>query len=440
MGRVLVRSGMSPFDVVPYDRLEEHIGGNAGNLIYAFGVYRMLSVDGSTELVSTDYRLDYTPEEIARINEEFECFVIPLADAFRPGYAKRSLPALTRIVKALRIPCVVVGVGLAAPYEPGLDFRFPFDGEVRDFIAAVLEKSTIVGLRGEITGDYLAHLGFRPESDFTVIGCPSMYAYGEAQDLSSDAVELHPETRVSFCMSQGANEEQIGFIRNNVRRLSDAVYLPQRGEELRMMRTGQPYLVKAADGYPVRITDELIGMGRFFGSAKAWIDFQRTRQLCFGTRVHGNISAVLAGIPAVFMPFDARGRELVAYHHFAHIPPESVQSDQRLEDWIAKLDFAALSQNHARNLCHYVHFLDLNGIKHIYRSADGGKAFDEKLAAVDFLPPLRPIVHGSPDQIAAQLDRLWQENPAWRRQKTEFELKNVLRGVKRNLISAIQRK
>ncbi|AGS69543.1 hypothetical protein [Streptomyces collinus] len=46
----------------------------------------------------------------ARINAEFDAFVVPLANAFRPSF-ENALKRLTRLITRLRIPVVVLGVG-----------------------------------------------------------------------------------------------------------------------------------------------------------------------------------------------------------------------------------------------------------------------------------------------------------------------------------------
>src|SRR5699024_12624988 len=103
--------------------------------------------------------------------------LIPLADAFRDTFIKH-LKKYTELFKNLKIPVVIVGVGIKAPIGKNVNEGFPFDKEVKEFIAAVLEKSNIVGVRGQTTADYLSYLGFKEGKDHMVIGCPSMYTFG----------------------------------------------------------------------------------------------------------------------------------------------------------------------------------------------------------------------------------------------------------------------
>ena len=46
------------------------------------------------------------------------------------------------------------------------------------FCNAVLEKSRSIGVRGEITQEYLVRLGIKRRK-IDVIGCPSMYTFGD---------------------------------------------------------------------------------------------------------------------------------------------------------------------------------------------------------------------------------------------------------------------
>ncbi|HZJ48367.1 MAG TPA: polysaccharide pyruvyl transferase family protein, partial [Acidimicrobiia bacterium] len=112
MTRILVRSGKDPFDVVsPHVTLRDNvIGNNVGNLVFSNAVHKLLTTS-RTDTVSTRFRAD--ARDAPQINAEFSAFAIPLANAFRPGFAD-ALDRLSELIEKLTIPVVVVGVGAQA--------------------------------------------------------------------------------------------------------------------------------------------------------------------------------------------------------------------------------------------------------------------------------------------------------------------------------------
>ncbi|MDO5396820.1 MAG: polysaccharide pyruvyl transferase family protein, partial [bacterium] len=177
MKRYLVRAGFDPLKTYNPDDCvcKSFVGDNTGNLFFAYGVMNALFTE-ETEIEQT-YKWKWTDEEADLINEKFDAFILPMADGFRIDFME-YLSGITNLVNRLTIPVVVIGVGLRAPYEPDMSSGFPFDEIVTDFVKAILEHSAIIGLRGEITYKYLEKLSFKGDRDFTVIGCPSLYTYG----------------------------------------------------------------------------------------------------------------------------------------------------------------------------------------------------------------------------------------------------------------------
>lgn len=173
MQNILIRTGISPLDNFgPSEMIiNNSIGGNVGNLVYAYGVFRTLMTEGTT--ITPNYYVNH-PDHADEMNERYDCFILPLADAFRSDFVP-EMRKLTQFIKKLKIPVIIIGAGLRAPFEPNLQQGFSFDKDVKAFVQAVLEKSAIIGVRGEITSAYLSRLGFREGTDHTVIGCPSMY-------------------------------------------------------------------------------------------------------------------------------------------------------------------------------------------------------------------------------------------------------------------------
>lgn len=172
--RLLLRSGKSPYDVVPVEEALEQdvIATNSGNLIFSDATHKILETP-RTEVVSNGIRTDVSAA--GRINEEFDAFVIPLANAFRPSF-EAQLKRLTRLIEKLRIPVVVVGVGAQAGLGYNAARLKGIEPAVRAFVSAVLDRSASIGVRGEFTEKYLNDLGFR---DVEVIGCPSLFLYGK---------------------------------------------------------------------------------------------------------------------------------------------------------------------------------------------------------------------------------------------------------------------
>ncbi len=317
MKNILIRSGMSPFDT--FDATEviakNGIGGNVGNLVYQYSIFRNLMTEDT--IITPDY-YNYDPARADEINEKYDAYVIPLADAFREQFVP-ALRKYTKLIKQLKIPVYVIGVGLRAPFEPKLNEGFSFDEDVKAFVSAVLEKSNMIGLRGEITSKYLSRLGFREGIDHTVIGCPSMYAFG--RELNIRKTNITKDSIVSVNSSKLSQKNVLDFITRSLEDYPNHYFIPQWMKELVLTYVGAPSLEDSSDNYPVNMSDSLYKNNRvrFFLNVPTWLDFLKQADLSFGARLHGNITATIAGTPSILIPKDARMRELTEYHGLTHV-------------------------------------------------------------------------------------------------------------------------
>ncbi len=391
MKRILMRSGMTPFDNFNPSKVigENSIGGNSGNLVYAYSIYRALMTE-DTQIHSTYYRLDYSEREIDNINEKYDCFVIPLADAFRDGYAD-SLKSIAKIVRQLKIPTVVVGVGLRAPFEPDLKKGFPFDAAVKEFMDAVLEKSAIVGVRGPITSEYLTKLGYIDGKHHMVIGCPSMYMYG--RDLNIRDTKITKDSLVCVNNSIISPENVLNFIDRSTLEFKNSYFIPQRSDELKMEYFGIPISnpkYHNKPNYPSTFEHYLYQENRvrFFINFREWNRFLSKADFCFGARMHGNISSVVSGTPSLIIPKDARMRELSEYHNLTRVMSNDIHENTNIWDLIEKADFKAPCKNQNKNFDNYRDFLNINGLDNIFKNNDNPKdtPFDKKIAEVNLQP------------------------------------------------------
>lgn len=158
MTKYLVRAGKHPFE--PISAPETHgrniIGTNNGNMLFQESVIKTLSVSGA-DITPTHYRVN--PADAKSISDNYDAYILPLANAFRPSFMPK-LDRLTELVEGLKIPTVVVGVGIQTDLEYNLDQLSGMDSSVKRFVSAVLDRSARIGVRGEATANYLNRLGF----------------------------------------------------------------------------------------------------------------------------------------------------------------------------------------------------------------------------------------------------------------------------------------
>jgi hypothetical protein len=176
---------------------------------------------------------------------------------------------------------------------------------------------------------------------------------------------------------------------------------------LNLAYIGAQYPHKSYEDYPCRATDSVYkdNRVRFFVNIPTWLDFLRQADFSFGSRLHGNIAATLAGTPSIFFPYDARSRELAEYHNLTRVPHNDVSEDLDIFNVIEKVDFQAATKNQGRNFDHYVRFLDINGLDHIYKNSFTPTLapLDKKMGLLELHPPVQPLSGCSFEEIVQRL-------------------------------------
>ncbi|EUJ33031.1 hypothetical protein MFLO_05490 [Listeria floridensis FSL S10-1187] len=403
MKRILIRSGMRPTDVYTSEDiyLKDRTGFNNGNLAYQYSIYRTLWQEG-TELLPDE--LSFDPNRAARYNEEFDAYVIPLADAFREDF-RPALRNYTKLIKQLKIPVIVTGVGLRAEFEPQLENGFSFDEDVREFVKAVLEKSARLGLRGEITGDYLKTLGFKEGEDYQVIGCPSLYTFGN--ELKIRDLKLNPDSLIAINASPVSTETSLNFLNKIIDTHPNYYFIPQHLDEFQMMYAGGPDITSDRPSYPTSIQDRYYRDGRvkYFTNMPRWYDFMRQADFSIGPRLHGNVVPTIVGTPNISFVQDARMRELAAYHHLPHVTASELETIPDLETLLEKVDLKGAEHVQKRNFETFIEFLGANELPHIYEADQNRKEapMDKEIEALHFPKSAKPITVLKGDKLLLRL-------------------------------------
>ncbi|QDP96843.1 polysaccharide pyruvyl transferase family protein [Microlunatus elymi] len=298
------------------------------------------------------------------------------------------------------------------------------DQAVTDFVRAALRHgSGPIGVRGEYTRDYLVQLGFG-DDDVMVIGCPSMFMYGPDLKIVKSADALADDARIALNISPYVR--QLGPLsQRHAERYPNLIYLAQNDATLQLLITGRypakPTSATFRSGVPVTVDHPLIRQDRvrFFLDPTPWIEHLKSYRFSFGSRIHGNIAALLAGTPALVLAHDSRTRELADYHR---IParlitdrPEQIDA----AELYASADWQPLNDGHAERWQIFRSFLRQHGLPTVYDDGqDRGAAFDARLSRTSFPPPVRTPLGATTEELfamRAELAQLRQEVSETRR-------------------------
>ena len=221
-----------------------------------------------------------------------------------------------------------------------------------------------------------------------VIGCPSMFLNGDRLRVEKRLPALGRDAIVSMNVSPYV--KAMGpIVTSHVERYPALRYVAQDLDTLEMLLWGDK---SAAPGGPVanptHTTHPLFQQRkvRYYVDPWPWIADLREADLSFGTRIHGNIAALLAGTPAYVFAHDSRTLELARYFEIPHRRMSEVPPDVDAADLYAEADFGPLNDGHAARFRTFTDYLAKHGLRHVFEPGEDPAAFDARLAATDFPP------------------------------------------------------
>ncbi|MBC7595582.1 MAG: polysaccharide pyruvyl transferase family protein [Kineosporiaceae bacterium] len=406
MRRILLRSGKDPFTpVVAESTLTQDVfNSNSGNYLFQHAIWKALATP-DTEIVSNgtlSEREFPEPGDAERINEQFDSFVIPLANAFRPEFAKR-LVKLTELVKDLTVPVTVIGVGAQAGVAMSTEGLSGMNNTVKAFVGAVLDRSASIGVRGEFTQKYLTELGF-PESSVDIIGCPSLFLRGPGLTIRKRVETITADSHLALNLTPEV--PGIGaFSTTQAARHPNLTYIGQDANDLRLLLWGVPFPHVDDELTPTHMSHPLYQSDRYrlFLDTWTWYDFLATQDFAYGTRFHGNVAALLAHTPAMLLAHDSRTLELAAYHQMPHRIVAEFTEDIQAAELYDNVDFSAFNTAMPDRFARYLAFLERNGLDHIWQDGKANPSFDAQVAATTFPPVVKTLVSGDGTEVATRL-------------------------------------
>lgn len=216
-----------------------------------------------------------------------------------------------------------------------------------------ISERAVLGVRGEYTAAVLERLGVL---NLRIIGCPSLY-YGMNDAFRVDKAPFREDmkTAVNFRTFYGslrpAECEFLTFAANR-----GLPFVEQTQQELTLLncQNNQPQY-EYLSGW-------LKEKKRVFFEVETWVEWLRTMDFSMGSRFHGNVLAIMNGVPALTMVIDGRMQELTRLFRLPTMNALDFSMDKPLQYYYDLADFTEFNRVYPQRLAAFRDFLDKNGL------------------------------------------------------------------------------
>ena len=368
MSRILFMG--APYEIPSYETQTakqnfERTGFNTGNLLIGNGLYSQLHAD-TIEMYA--YRM--TPDYI---QNNFDLIVIAAANFL---YRTFDFTPYSSVLEKVDLPVTMIGLGAQLPsINSTFDKNDLIPGTWR-LVEIASDRSSLIGVRGDFTAEALSSNGIK---NVQVTGCPSLYTYNNLATKIQQVKNLDPK---KIAVNGSRNVSGHSFDENASIRIEHALlnYAVQHKSPF-VLQNEMPEILLSREGYKEEFTQEIDKLSKAFNlskddfiehhekqsktffTIKDWFNWIKKYNFSIGTRFHGNLAALLNGVPAMILVHDSRTRELCEFSSIPH----------KLINEITEFDPVALFENanyeqfnkrYKEIYTQYIIFLDKNNIPH----------------------------------------------------------------------------
>lgn len=323
-----------PTDYGLYMENFSKMSGNVGNKAFYTAMYNYLNTDYNElffcELDDDLNVINYTKEEI---NDFFDAIVIV---GFLINFDQRmgGLGYYIDALEGIKIPIHIfsASVNLSSPDQLDAFCKYTAD-QFEKMKKLVLEHNGSVETRGEFTQQYFERMGMK---EAVMLGCPSMFQNGREFQIFKKSVD-----RADFKFVVCGCRELLREHRNIFRDYPNCVYMDQNQyasvlyDKKWGMESAKKYVeflnylkCCTAEGFSLLTENRLFLIADYY----EWRKFLEDGEFSFslGERIHGNIVAMLSGVPGFVLWHDTRTKEMA---DFFSIPATHYRARKRIDPY-----------------------------------------------------------------------------------------------------------
>lgn len=295
---------------------KEHAPTNSGNKVWLQGIVSELSTEENDIFFLDDN------ETWDEINNKYDAIVFSTANLLC-RYNIDIIDSLSIQFEQSRIPIYVIAIGAqASSYDDVEQLVSDISLPTKRFVNAIYNSGGELSLRGYFTKELLDRIC--PNSAF-VTGCPSLFQNGRDLKICTPAV-----SRDSFKLAINGSYDlyklakkkhyESHFIDQDC--YFDYIY-DQRKIRDSLKNSANDYI----EAFGISVTKQLLSHDiKLFYDTTEWRNYFINNKITFsyGSRIHGNIMAILSGVPALVVCLDSRTREMVELFHIPNIKKEEL--------------------------------------------------------------------------------------------------------------------
>lgn len=343
---------------------------NIGNLVFLESIAREVGADS----INT-YDFIRNPNIY---EEKYDLIILSLANMISENY-KLSEEFITSLEK-IKIPICIFSIGIQANKLEDLKDK-NLNKDVLRILNLANKSGTTIGLRGEITENYLNRLGIK---NTQVIGCPSLFY--------DKKIPVKNKSKIEDILVSGSfngnwrdplfNLYKFGFdnsasnlVQSESRILLDKYKVTE--EELKSWNLNQErleYLLNKGYDYLYychkdlesnKLSEWFINNSLYFNDFDEWLNSMKKFDMHLGVRFHGSVMSTLAEVPTMILSGDLRVKEFVEYHKLPNMDIFELEDNLKPEDVYEKIDYTEYSNKYDELKLNYINFLKKNGIDFI---------------------------------------------------------------------------
>jgi len=265
--------------------------------------------------------------------------------------------------KVLKYPIKIVPMSVSFIYNgKNGDLPQPLSRDIIYLLSAIAERNEI-GVRGEYDADILEKYGI---TNVRIIGCPSLYYHMDRNFQVENTRELK-STNFNFSTDfANLNIPRKNFLDIYMKLFWYALNIFSEKKidiDLTLQKSPPREIMDLLPfaNYNV-FKDFFTNKGRLFFSVKDWIAAIKQNDFCFGTRFHGNVAGVLAGIPTLMINIDGRMKQLNRYYKIPSIDIENFDPNKPIEYYKELCDYSEFNKNYAKTYDNFIDYCKKNDV------------------------------------------------------------------------------